>query len=133
MHTSSTAPAKRLLHVLRQWERCPEREKAAPAPTPTSPADTRRIAAPHSVRRATGARERHERTRRPTLCFTLARAVHILGACSSKSCTQAALPYTIFLCQQMIPRKSGLLPGSLSPCSFPPGFSARAEIYLPLK
>lgn len=53
-HTSSIAPAKRLLHVLRQWERCPEREKAAPAPTPTSPADTRRIAAPHSVRRATG-------------------------------------------------------------------------------
>ena len=143
VHALSTALAKHLLHEIRQQERCPERKKAAPAPTPASLANTRRIPALSSVRRATGgaqleARERHGKTRRPSLCGTNAHAVHILRACGSNSCTQAALHYTIFLCQQMIPLKSGLLLGSLRPCSFPPSltpscFSARAETYLPLK
>lgn len=66
-------------------------------------------------------RERQESTRHPILHGTPALAVHILRACNSHSCTRAALHYTVFLCWEMIPLKSGLLPRSLWACFFPQG------------
>lgn len=82
--------------------------------------------------------ERYKRTRRLSLRGTHLCAVHTFRTCGSNSCTQAALHYTVFLCQKMILLKSGLLPGFFWPCTFPCGltpshFSARAETYLPLK